>query len=125
MQFLADESCDFAIVHALRTVGHDVTAIAELSSGISDREVIEMARSEDRVVLTEDKDFGQLVFAALAGSSGVVLVRYPTTARATLGASVIRLVETMGARLRGVFATLSPGRVRVNRLPTPDWKAEP
>lgn len=118
MRFLADESCDFAIVGALRAAGYDVTAVAEQAPSIADRQVIEMARTDNRVVLTEDKDFGQLVFSALAGSSGVILVRYPTTARSDMAATVVRVAQTMEARLQGVFVTLSPGRVRVNRLPT-------
>lgn len=118
MRFLADESCDFAVVGALRGAGHDVSAVAELASGISDREVIDLARAENRVVLTEDKDFGQLVFSALAGSNGVVLIRYPATVRGDLQRSVVRLAETMGSQLQGVFVTLSPGRLRINRLPT-------
>lgn len=120
MRFLADESCDFAIVRALRAAGSDVTAVAEDTPSITDRDVIDMARTENRVVLTEDKDFGQLVFAALAGSTGVILVRYPTTARSEVPATVVRVVQTLGTRLRGAFVTLSPGRVRVNRLPIPE-----
>lgn len=117
MRLLADESCDFAIVQALRAAGHDVAAVVELTPGISDREVITIAREEHRVVLTEDKDFGQLVFAALAGSSGVILIRYPTDARGDLPPTVVRLVQTLDMHLQGTFVTLAPGRVRVNRLP--------
>lgn len=58
MRFLADEGCDFAVVRALRTLEHDVVAICEHSPGVSDEQVAELARSEDRVLLTEDKDFG-------------------------------------------------------------------
>ncbi len=67
MRFLADESCDFSIVRALRGAGHDVVAVAEQSGGIPDDVVIELARADSRVLLTEDKDFGQLVFPRLPG----------------------------------------------------------
>lgn len=59
MRFLADESCDFAIVRALRAEGFDVLAISELSPRASDETVIDLAVRENRVLLTEDKDFGQ------------------------------------------------------------------
>ncbi|MGH8727248.1 MAG: DUF5615 family PIN-like protein [Burkholderiales bacterium] len=64
MRFLADESCDFRVVRELRDSGHDVTAILELMPGALDEAVIALALREDRVLITEDKDFGQLVYAA-------------------------------------------------------------
>ena len=63
MRFLADESCDFAVVKALRAPGHDVTAVVEISLRAKDPAVLALARSEARVLLTEDKDFGLLAFA--------------------------------------------------------------
>ncbi len=117
MRFLADESCDFSIVRALRAAGHDVVAVAELLGGTPDHEVINLARADGRVLLTEDKDFGQLVFSALAGSSGVILIRYPATVRDRLPLSVVRLVEKLGDSILRVFVTMTPGRIRLNRLP--------
>lgn len=61
MRFLADESCDFAVVRALREAGHDVLAIREVSPRAEDSAVVDRAHREERVLLTEDKDFGQLV----------------------------------------------------------------
>ena len=66
MRFLADESCDFAVVRALREAGHDVAAVRELSLGVADDVVINLAVRENRILLTEDKDFGQLVYAHAA-----------------------------------------------------------
>jgi predicted nuclease of predicted toxin-antitoxin system len=60
VRFLADESCDFAVVTALRTAGDDATAIVEINPGAEDEAVLARARSEARVLLTEDKDFGLL-----------------------------------------------------------------
>lgn len=61
MRFLADESCDFAVVRALRASGHDVTAVADVKPRADDETVIRLALEESRVLLTEDKDFGILV----------------------------------------------------------------
>ena len=72
MRFLADESCDFAVVRGLRERGHDVLAVAETSQGIDDEEVIANAKSDRRILITEDKDFGQLVYAAARQSSGTL-----------------------------------------------------
>jgi predicted nuclease of predicted toxin-antitoxin system len=72
MRFLADESCDFAVVRALRSADHDVLAIAEVSQREEDQDVMERAVRENRVLITEDKDFGQLVYAKMQGIWGQV-----------------------------------------------------
>jgi predicted nuclease of predicted toxin-antitoxin system len=117
MRFLADESLDFAAVRALRAAGHDVLAVQEIIRGASDREVIALAAEDKRVLLTEDKDFGWLVFVSVENSAGVVLVRWPTSARSRLGQDVVRLVEQHGHSLAGTFVVLEPGQVRLSRRP--------
>lgn len=118
MRFLADESCDFAVVRALRATGHDVLAVAELASGSDDAIVMDMAHHENRVLLTEDKDFGQLVYAHSQRSSGVILIRYPASARKTLPNAMVDLVSELASDLIGNFVVISPGRVRIGgRLP--------
>ena len=64
LRFLADESCDFCIVRDLRAQGYDVLALSEVTQRSDDRELIEQAHREERVLLTEDKDFGWLVLSA-------------------------------------------------------------
>ena len=112
MRLVADESCDFSVIVGVRGAGHDVIAIAELMSGIDDEKVIELAASQQRLLLTEDKDFGQLVFAAAKQNSGVILTRYPTSARSTLTEAVVKLLHS---RLRhpeqpsqGYYINLNP-----------------
>jgi predicted nuclease of predicted toxin-antitoxin system len=118
LRFLADESCDFVVVRALRAAGHDVFAVAEQAAGTPDREVIQLALDDGRVLLTEDKDFGQLVFAAFAGSRGVILIRFPSDARTLLASVVVRVADTYATQLSSAFVTLSPGRVRISGLPS-------
>jgi predicted nuclease of predicted toxin-antitoxin system len=113
VRFLADESCDFSVVRALRATGHDVLAVAELASGSDDAMVMEMASRENRILLTEDKDFGQLVYAYSQQSSGVIFIRYPTSARKTLPNALVALVSELGNDLIGSFVVLSPGRIRI------------
>lgn len=115
MRFLADESCDFAVVRALREAGHDVTAIAEINPGVDDEVVIALANSESRVLLTEDKDFGQLAYAGEQGAGGIVLIRYPSASRNLLGQAVVNMVGELGDRLIGAFVAIEPGRARVSR----------
>ena len=75
MRFLANECCDLAAVRALRAGGHDVLAVAEFMQQSIDSELLTLALSEQRILLTEDKDFGSLVFAGGEQPPGVVLLR--------------------------------------------------
>jgi predicted nuclease of predicted toxin-antitoxin system len=113
VRFLADESCDFSVVRALRAVGHDVLAVAELAAGSDDAMVMDLSLRESRVLLTEDKDFGQLVYAQSQQSSGVIFIRYPATARKSLQKDVVTLVSQLETDLTGSFVVMSPGRIRI------------
>ena len=61
-RFLADEGCDFAVVRALREAGFDVVAVCEITNRSEDSDLIQRSQRENRILLTEDKDFGWLVF---------------------------------------------------------------
>lgn len=117
MRFLADESCDFAVVRALRAAGHDVVAVAELSPQAEDEAVISLAVRERRILLTEDKDFGQLVYADRRATGGILLLRFPATARSGLAKAVLELVRRRGERLIGRFIVIQPSRIRIGGTP--------
>lgn len=117
MRFLADESCDFSVVRALRAAGHDVSAVSEIALGATDDVVMGLARHERRVLITEDKDFGQLVFAAGLPASGVIFVRYPVSARSVLPQVVVDLVKAEQEKLFGAFVVVQPSRIRISRRP--------
>ena len=115
MQFLADESCDFAVVRALRQAGHDVLAVAEAAPSAADEDVLQMAVTDQRLLLTEDKDFGQWIYAEKRASGGVILLRYSATARTTMPDAVVRLIDRHADRLLGCFVVIQPDRVRIRR----------
>src|SRR6266508_1413087 len=111
MRFLADESCDFAVVRALRKAGHDVVAVAEISPRAEDSDVVKRALKEKRVLLTEDKDFGQLAYASAASTGGIVFFRFPAGTRGSLQKAAVDLAHVKGEDLARFFA-VQPGRVR-------------
>ena len=117
MRFLVDESCDFAAVRALRSDGHDVVAVSEFQQRSADQEVMQLALSENRILLTEDKDFGWLAFAAQVDSAGVILIRFPASARRLLAQALLKLVREQASRLAGAFVVLRPGTVRISFHP--------
>jgi predicted nuclease of predicted toxin-antitoxin system len=115
MRFLADESCDFAVVRALRAAGHDVIAVAEVALGTADEAVIDLALREQRLLLTEDKDFGRIVFASAKPNPGVIFIRFPASARGSLPQAVLEVVSNYSDRLVNSFVVLQPSRVRISR----------
>ena len=114
MNFLADESCARPIIQALRTAGHDVAAIAETTPGATDELALDRALNENRVLITEDRDFGELVYARGRSSAGVVLVRFPSRVQAAKATTVVQAVAKLGLRLKEAFTVVEPGRVRVS-----------
>lgn len=117
LRFLADESCDFGVVRALRAAGFDVLAVGEFMTRSVDRDLIEQAKREQRILITEDKDFGWLVFASHVDSPGVILIRFPGDLRQTLARSIVQMVQDQGEQLPGGFIVVQPGRVRISRRP--------
>jgi predicted nuclease of predicted toxin-antitoxin system len=117
LRFLADESCDFGVVRALRSEGYDVFAVSEVMHRSDDRELIDRAYREKRILLTEDKDFGRLVFVSHADSAGVILIRFPGNLRQTLFQTIVQLVQEQGARLLSAFVVVQPGHIRIRRKP--------
>ena len=105
------------MIRALRSAGHDVIAIAEVAKGIPDEQVLERAVDAERVLITEDNDFGELVYGRGRPSAGVVFVKFHNRVRRAKPAAVVEAVSRFGERLRGGFATVEPGRVRLARRP--------
>lgn len=114
MLFLADESCDACMIRALRANGHDVVAVADGNRGASDTTVINLAVGMSRILITEDKDFGQLVFASCHGHSGVILLRYPFRLRHLIAEQLSTLVTNRGESLGRSFTVIEPGRIRIS-----------
>jgi predicted nuclease of predicted toxin-antitoxin system len=116
VNFLADESVDRQIVDRLRQDGHVVRYIAEMEPGISDDRVLDLANQEADVLLTADKDFGELVFRQGRLTFGILLIRLAGLSPARKADVVASSVNQHGAELPGAFAVLAPRSFRIRRL---------
>jgi predicted nuclease of predicted toxin-antitoxin system len=117
VKLLADESCAGPVIRALRAAGHDLVVIAEVAKGAPDEWVMDRAFAEGRILITEDRDFGELVYASLRPTAGVLFVKFHSRARRAKPAAVVEAVAKLGERLRGGFAVVEPWRVRVAKRP--------
>ena len=85
MRLLADENIPLLAIELLRRKGHDVLAIAESAPSICDEEVMLLAQDEERILLTFDKDFGELAYSSKPRPScGIILFRIPLRLPTTL-----------------------------------------
>ncbi len=116
MRWLADECVDAAVVMELRRLGHDVAYVAEQSSGLTDPEVLTKARQEDRLLLTEDKDFGDLVFRSQLAAPGVILLRLAQEDRLLKSSRLSAAIEQFGSGLAGRYIVVEITRMRSRPL---------
>lgn len=116
MIFLADENFPRPALEELRKAGWDVFSVAEMCPGISDDEVIALSADQQRVLLTFDKDFGELVFRrGLPAASGVVLFRIIPESPEDAAGVALALVECQ-PDLAGTFCVVTRDRIRVRRM---------
>ncbi|MBW1784418.1 MAG: DUF5615 family PIN-like protein [Deltaproteobacteria bacterium] len=113
MKFVADESLDFQIVKRLRQDGCSVLYIAEMKPGIADSEVLDLANKDEALLITADRDFGELVFRQRLVSEGVILVRLAGLSAEQKANIVSSVISLHLDELRGSFVVISPGHVRL------------
>ncbi len=101
----------------MRKAKHDVLAVAEITPRAADSDVIRLARKQKRILLTEDKDFGQLVYASGQKALGVVFLRFPVSARNIIANDMVILAEVQKEKLFGSFVVVQPGKIRISRMP--------
>ncbi len=100
MNFVANEGIDQPIVKLLRQEGHAVWYIAEMSPSISDEEVLQLANDQQAILLTFDKDFGELVFRQNQAAHGVVLFRLHGFAPQEKAKLVLKIAQEHEQELR-------------------------
>jgi len=116
VKFLADECCEELLVEGLRQDGHDVYFVAESMRGAKDRIVLQTAVDQSRIVITEDKDFGELTVRLRLPAYGVVLLRMDSE---DADQKLMRLREVLTKyqdRFIGHFVVIDNRKTRFRRL---------
>ncbi len=113
MTFVADENLDRVVVNRLRDEGHEVLFVAEMSPSISDNEVLEQANEAQALLLTADKDFGELIFRLRRIHRGVVLLRLHGLSAASKADIVVDTVRAHGAEMMDAFTVIARYSVRI------------
>ncbi len=113
MNFLADEGVDRSIVDRLITSDFNVYYVVDEIRSLDDETLLHMAVTEQRILITRDKDFGELVFRMGQAHAGVILIRldgYDTNERADI---VCSLIQQYAEQLPKSFAVIQKGIIRI------------
>lgn len=112
---LADENIHTFTIKTLREAGFDIISVSELSKGIKDEQVIQWAVSNNYMILTEDKDFGEWVFAHHIANLSVILLRYSFEEYQKITRTVSFFLQSEILN-HPVFITITPDKIRIRQL---------
>jgi predicted nuclease of predicted toxin-antitoxin system len=112
MRFLVDECTGPAVARWLENRGHDVFSVYDDAPGIEDEEVLRQAHEEERILITNDKDFGGKVYRERYSHSGIVLLRLDNERSQNKIAVLRRLLEEYADRLPDQFVVATAEQVR-------------
>ena len=112
MRFLVDESSGKALANLLKNAGYDVLFVRDILPATSDERILDFAESEKRVVITDDKDFGELVFRLNMPTSGVIFLRTLTTDPE----KIFEMIKGILDKAEGKFIVIREGRIRERYL---------
>jgi len=116
MKFLIDESVEKPIVDWLRDQKYDVTYVTESSPAITDEEVIKIANSESRILITNDKDFGELIFRQGRITQGILLIRASNEESSNKIRLVKEVLKKVKNKLRGNFIVVNEAGIRIRKI---------
>jgi predicted nuclease of predicted toxin-antitoxin system len=118
MRLLADENLPLVSIRALREAGIDVAAVTEIGPGSSDVQVLEQARSEGRILVTFDRDFGELLYRRRAPvPPGVIYLHFVPTSPQEPAQLLRGLLAMQEIELGDRFTVVERERVRQRPLP--------
>ena len=116
MKILADESVDREIVNRLRNDGQDVGYVAEMSPGIMDEEVLLLAGDDDTLLVTADKDFGELIFRQGYVKRGIVLYRLAGHSSSEKSEIISLAIVERGEELLKAFSVITEKAIRIRKV---------
>lgn len=113
MRFLIDECTGPAVARWLRERGHAVFSVYEQARGMDDDTIVEKAYLEDRILITNDKDFGEKVYRDMKPHRGIVLLRLDDERASNKIAVICQLIENYSDKLRDNFIVVTEKKVRI------------
>ena len=113
MRILADENIDYPIVRKLREHGFEVLSIMDMYQGENDNFVSAVANDSDSILLTNDKDFGDLVIRQKLQHKGIILLRLSSQSVSEITNIILRILKTYGDQMINKFTVVSDTKIRI------------
>ena len=113
---VADENIEQYWIELLRKNGYEVLSIREKHAGMADKAIVELVREKAGMLITEDKDFGELVFAHGFKEVTVIFLRYDQPQYKQIQQSVLDVVNAYYKRDGFFFITITPAIIRVRTI---------
>ncbi len=114
--FVADESVDFNLVTHLRYKGLSVFSIQEEAASLKDNLVLKLAAEKNAILITEDKDFGELLFKLKLPHTGILLLRIEDMASEQKHDLVFYFITKFSSQLSHNFSVIKQGKLRIRKL---------
>ncbi|MCX7406550.1 MAG: DUF5615 family PIN-like protein [Planctomycetales bacterium] len=115
MRFLVDECTGPKVAQWLRVQGHEVFSVYEEARGLDDSTILSKAFSENWILITNDRDFGEMVFRELQPHRGVVFLRLPDERPAAKIDAIRKLLESYADQLTDRFVVVTEFQVRFSQ----------
>ena len=115
MRLVIDECTGPSVARWLRDLGHDVVSVYDEAPQLPDVDILGFAVRENRIVITNDKDFGELVFRDQRPHRGVVLLRLSHDAVANKITALERFLVDVPTDMSACFVVVSDRSIRIAR----------
>jgi predicted nuclease of predicted toxin-antitoxin system len=113
LRFLVDESTGYLVTNYLLDAGYDAISVVDLFPRVSDKDILAYAVQEDRIVITNDKDFGDLIFFAHLAHRGVILLRTEEHRPFARWRLLEPAIQRYALRLQGAFTVITNEGIRI------------
>lgn len=111
-KLLADENIPSETVKLLKSQGVDIISVTEFGYGLSDRKILELGKTKERIIVTFDKDFGQILFKEKFKTKGVILLRFIPKSPQQISKRIQQVLSTK-VRIENCFVVVKKDRIRV------------
>src|SRR4030042_4607092 len=112
MQFLVDESTGPAVAEWLREQGYTVFSVYDQARGMDDDSIIQKAATENWILMTNDKDFGEKIYRERRPHRGIVLFRLDDERTAMKIKTIKRMLESYADRIPDQFVVVTENSIR-------------
>lgn len=116
MRFLVDECTGTKVAEWLREQNHEVFSVFDEARGMTDDDILTKSFSENRILITNDKDFGEMVFRERRKHRGIIFLRLEDERAANKIEVLRRLLENYAEKLPEQFVTVTETKVRLAEM---------